>query len=184
MLKTRITLCLSVMFFILSLSCPFPLLASDLHKHEKAILQGFRRAIPRDKIKKTDDLYNKWKEVKSGKSQAIILDIRTETEFDSGHIQGSSNVDSGNAYRLLNKIQDSETEIWVFCRTKHRASYFVGLLYKFGYTNVYLVEGGIKEWANKGYPLVNEYLGEFKVTKYQSKLQDTYWYRERWLLLR
>ncbi|MCI5224257.1 MAG: hypothetical protein D3924_16690, partial [Candidatus Electrothrix sp. AR4] len=66
----------------------------------------------------------------------------------------------------------------VTCRTQQRASYFVGLLYKYGYTNVYLAEGGIKAWAEKGYPLANKYVGTFKVTEYQKKLQEKYLYRE------
>ena len=52
------------------------------------------------------------------------------------------------------------------------------MLYKYGYNNVYLAEGGIKGWAEKGYPLVNKYLGEIKVSMYQKKLKEDFWYRE------
>jgi hypothetical protein len=43
---------------------------------------------------------------------------------------------------------------------------------------VYLAEGGIKAWAEKGYPLVNKYLGTIKVTEYQKELQEDYLSRE------
>ncbi len=145
---------------------------------EKTLFNEFSNAIPKDKFKTVDDLYQKWQEVQSGKSKAIILDIRTEAEFNNGHIIGSSNIDSGHSYGVPKKIKDPNTEIWAFCRTKHRASYFVGMLYRYGYKNVYLVEGGIKAWAEKGYPLVNKYLGEIKVIKYQKKLKEDFWYRE------
>ncbi len=176
MKKIKITLCFAVLAFFISL--PTFSLASDPQAGEKALVDEFRSAIPKDKFKTVDDLYNKWQEVQSGKSKAIIIDIRTETEFDAGHILGSSNIDSGYAYGLPKKIEDPNAEIWVFCRTKHRASYFVGMLYKYGYSNVYLAEGGIKEWVEKGYPLVNKYLGEIKVAKYQDKLKEDFWYRE------
>jgi rhodanese-related sulfurtransferase len=174
--KTKITLCLTVLFFFLSL--PYSSFAADLKDGEKTLFNEFSNAIPKDKFKTVDDLYQKWQEVQSGKSKAIILDIRTEAEFNNGHIIGSSNIDSGHAYGVPKKIKDPNTEIWAFCRTKHRASYFVGMLYRYGYKNVYLVEGGIKAWAEKGYPLVNKYLGEIKVIKYQKKLKEDFWYRE------
>jgi len=151
---------------------------NDLKSNENKLLSYFRDAIPKDRYKDIDDLYKKFQEIQSGKSDALIIDIRTEAEFNSGHILGSSNVDSGHAYGMPKKIPDSNKEIWILCRTKHRASYFVGMLYKYGYKNVYLAEGGIKGWAEKGYPLVSKYLGEIKVTKYEKSVNEDYWYRE------
>lgn len=151
---------------------------ADLKAGEKMVFDDFRVAIPKDKFKTVEDLYATWQAVQEGKSKALILDIRTEAEFNAGHIIGSSNIDSGHAYGLPKKITDANAEIWVFCRTKHRASYFVGELYKYGYTNVYLAEGGIKDWAERGYTLGNKYLGEIKVEKYHKKLKEDFFYRE------
>ena len=175
MKKVKCISYLLALVFIITL----PHMASaDLKSGENAMLADLRASIPKDKIKSVNDLYKTWRTVQKGKSKAIIIDIRTEAEFDAGHIIGSSNIDSGHAYTLPKKITDPETEIWVFCRTKHRASYFAGMLYKYGYKNVYLVDGGIKAWAEKGYPLGNKYLGEIKVARYHKKLQEDYWYRE------
>ena len=164
--------------FILLFSIPGISSATDIIAGEKAVYDELRSHIPKDKFKHVDDLYPKWQEVQSGKSKAIILDIRTRGEFDAGHIIGSNNIDSGHAYILSKKIDDPNTELWVFCRTKHRASYFVGTLYKYGFKNVYIVEGGIKDWAEKGYPLGNKHLGEIKVIKYYKGLKENYYYRE------
>lgn len=150
----------------------------DLKANEKAFFSKMRGAIPADRIKTIDDLQAKWQEIAAGKSDALIIDIRTEAEFNAGHIKGSSNIDSGHAYGLPKKVKDANKEIWVFCRTQHRATYFAGMLYNYGYSNVYLAEGGIKAWAEKGYPLVNKYLGEFQVKKYEKKLKEDFWYRE------
>jgi rhodanese-related sulfurtransferase len=177
MKKKKTALCLAglALAFTLPVSS---FAATDLKAGETAVYSELRAAIPKGKIKTADDLYAKWQEIQNGKSKAVIIDIRTEAEFDAGHILNSNNVDSGHAYGLYKKIADSNTEIWVTCRTKHRASYFVGMLYKYGYTNVYLAEGGIKTWAEKGYPLVNKYLGTIKVTEYQKKLEEDYLSRE------
>jgi len=145
---------------------------------EKAFMNELKSAIPADRVVTVDALLSKVQEVKDGKSKAVILDIRTRDEFDCGHILGSSNVDSGHAYTMPAKFPDPETEIYVFCRTKHRATYFTGEMYKYGYKNVYMVDGGVVAWAEKGYPLVNEYLGEIKVTKYDKKLKEEFTVRE------
>jgi rhodanese-related sulfurtransferase len=160
------------------LMCPVVGSAADLKAGEKVVFDDMKAAIPAGKIKSIDDLYAKWQEVQAGKSEAKIIDIRTEAEFEVGHILNSSNVDSGHAYNMIKKITDPNQELWIFCRTQHRATYFTGLLYKYGFTNVYVAEGGIKTWAEKGYPLYNTYLGEIKVTKYNEKLSEEYWYRE------
>lgn len=159
--------------------CALALNASaSLKEGEKKFLTNLKQAIPQNHIVTIDDLYKKWQDVQAGKSDATIIDIRTHDEFDAGHILGSNNIDSGHAYGLPKKIEDPDKEIWVFCRTKHRASYFVSLLYSYGYKNVYLVDGGIVAWIEKGYPLVNEYLGELKVTKYNKRLKEDFAMRE------
>lgn len=174
--KTKFTVFMLFMAFFLSFASFSA--ANDLKAGEKALLTDFRNLIPKNKFKTVDELHSKWLEVQSGKSKAIIIDIRTEAEFDAGHIIGSNNVDSGHAYGIPKKIKDPNAEIWVFCRTKHRASYFVGMLYKYGYKNVYFAEGGIKGWAEKGYPLGNKYLGKITVVEYHKKLKEDFWYRE------
>ncbi|MCI5144768.1 MAG: rhodanese-like domain-containing protein [Candidatus Electrothrix sp. AR3] len=174
-MKRTLALCYVILTF--SLILPAFSFSADL-KGETAVFNELRSVIPKDKIKNVDDLYGKWKEIQGDKSEAIIIDVRTEAEFDAGHIINSSNVDSGHAYGLRKKIEDASSEIWIICRTQHRASYFVGLLYKYGYTNVYLAEGGIKGWAEKGYPLINKYLGVINVTKYQNQAEEDFLFRE------
>jgi rhodanese-related sulfurtransferase len=153
-------------------------LAADCKEGEKQVFGEMKAKIPPERIKSTDDLYKLWQDVQTGTSKSVIIDLRTEAEFDSGHIKGANNVDSGHAYSVPEKWPDPNTEIWVFCRTQHRATYFAGLLYQYGYRNVYLVDKGIVGWIEKGYPLVNKYLGEIKVTKYEKKLKEDYAYRE------
>jgi len=172
---------LKAMVTAVALGCfllPLSSQGGDLKAGEKTVVTAMQSHIPADKRKSVDDLYAKWQEVQSGKSTAKIIDIRTEAEFNAGHILNSSNVDSGHAYGMAKKITDPDQEMWVFCRTGYRAIYFTGLLYQYGYTNVYIAEGGIKAWAEKGYPLYNKYLGELKVTKYEKKLKENFWYRE------
>ncbi|MEA3546957.1 MAG: rhodanese-like domain-containing protein [Thermodesulfobacteriota bacterium] len=171
----KILVLVSILF--LSVSTATSLFA-DTKDAAKAFLSELKKNIPQGKIVSTDDLFKKWQEVQAGTSKALIIDIRTEAEFDAGHLKDANNVDSGHAYGIPKKWSDPEREMWIFCRTQQRAGYFVSLLYKFGYKNVYLVKGGVKEWAEKGYPLYNKYLGEIKVIQYHKKLAEDFLYRE------
>ena len=146
---------------------------------EKKVFAELSALIPKDRVASVDDLYKKWQEVQEKKSKAVILDIRTYEEFDNGHILGSNNIDSGNPFLVPKTWPDPETEIWVFCRTKHRATYFSSFLYRYGYKNVYLVDGGIAAWAEKGYTLYTSYFGEIKVVKYNKDLKEEFRIRQR-----
>ncbi|HEY5998299.1 MAG TPA: rhodanese-like domain-containing protein [bacterium] len=152
--------------------------AATTEEGEKKVFEELSALIPKDRMVSVDDLYKKWLEVQEKKSKAIIIDIRTHDEFDNGHLLGSNNVDSGHAYTVPKTWPDAETEIWVLCRTKHRATYFGSFLYRYGYKNVFVVDGGIAAWAEKGYPLVSEYLGEIKVIKYNKQLKEEYQVRQ------
>ena len=141
---------------------------------EKKVFAELSALIPKDRVASVDDLYKKWQEVQEKKSTAVILDIRSGVEFYAGHLLGSNNIAAGNPYLVPKTWPDPNTELWVFCRTKHRATYFTSFLYRYGYKNVYLVDGGIAGWAEKGYPLFSKDFGEIKVLKYNKELAEEY----------
>jgi rhodanese-related sulfurtransferase len=133
---------------------------------EKKVHAEFVKMIPKDKYRTVDDMYKKWQEVLAGKSAAYLLDVRTHPEFDAFHIEGSCHIHAGHMYTIPKKIKDPNAEIWVYCRTQHRAGYVAGFLYKYGYKNVYFVHkakdgtaGGITGWVKRGYPIVNYWFG-------------------------
>lgn len=143
-------------------------------EEEKKVFEELTALIPQNRIASVDDLYNIWRKVLDNKSNAVILDIRTGAEFFAGHLLNANNIDSGNPYLVPRTWPDTETEIWVFCRSQHRATYFTSFLYRYGYSNVYLVQGGIAAWAEKGYPLSSQHFGEIKVLKYDKALKEEY----------
>jgi len=54
-------------------------------------------------------------------------------------------------------------------------------LYKYGYKNVYVVNGGVVGWAKAGYEFVNQFTGKFKITEYYQNFgmkEDAYRVRE------
>ena len=167
------TKCLSSLAIVAIFLVPAMTFASTVDA-EKKVFAELTALIPQDRIVEIEDLHEKWKEVQKGKSDAIILDIRTGAEFHAGHLKDSNTIDSGNPYLVPKTWPDPNTEIWIFCRSQHRATYFVSFLYRYGYRNVYLVHGGIAAWAEKGYPLFSKDFGEIKVIKYDKALKEEF----------
>ncbi|MCL1926775.1 MAG: rhodanese-like domain-containing protein, partial [Syntrophorhabdaceae bacterium] len=62
------------------------------------------------------------------------------------------NIPSDQPSLILERWPDRDTEILVYCRTQRRATEVASFLYRHGYRNVYVLEGGILGWMKKGYP--------------------------------
>ncbi|WP_455683608.1 rhodanese-like domain-containing protein [Thomasclavelia sp.] len=89
------------------------------------------------------------KEIIDNKSNIIIIDVRREDEYQTGHIEDAicipNEVISNQAESLL---PDKEQEILVYCRSGNRSSQAVNKLLDLGYTNVKDF-GGIIDWPYK-----------------------------------
>ena len=137
--------------------------------------------IPADKIIGVDQFYKVYQDVIAGKKKAYLIDVRTIPEFYAFHIEGTDNVPAGLFYTIPKKITDPNAEIYIWCRTSHRAKYVAGFLYKFGYKNVWMYDGGAVGWAKAGHPFVNQFTGKFVITEYRkspSKEENSYRIRE------
>lgn len=93
------------------------------------------------------------KEMIDENSEIIILDVRTESEYNAGHIEGAILIPD---YDIANKAEsiltDKSAIILVYCRSGRRSALSAKALNKLGYTNVYDF-GGISDWD---YELVYE----------------------------
>lgn len=76
----------------------------------------------------------------------VILDVRTQDEFNQGHISGALLIPSTDiAAKAPSAIPDKSTVILAYCRTGARAAQASQTLAGMGYTNVYDF-GGILGW--------------------------------------
>ena len=76
----------------------------------------------------------------------IILDVRTEEEYDEGHIPGAINIDNEDigTYELP-ELPDKDQMLLVYCRSGRRSKEAAEKLVALGYTQV-LEFGGIITW--------------------------------------
>ena len=77
-------------------------------------------------------------------SGGIIIDVRSEAEFYSGHIANSINIPLGYLTLKLNYLKDKDQAIITCCTSGMRSAGAQKLLSAKGYTN--LVNGG--GWSN------------------------------------
>lgn len=78
---------------------------------------------------------------------AILVDVRTEEEYNEEHIDGSIlfTLDTINEENASNFFEDKDTIIIVYCRSGNRSHQAVEKLNELGYTNVYDL-GSISNW--------------------------------------
>jgi len=92
----------------------------------------------------------------------VLLDVRTQREFQAGHLKGAAWVERGIAEFLLARtLTDRNVEIIVYCKKGYRASLVVKALLDIGYINV-VAHAGFDEWVLAGNNYSN-YLGESKL---------------------
>ena len=76
----------------------------------------------------------------------IIIDARTQEEYDEGHIPGAILIpESEIADRAEKELPDKKQLILVYCRSGRRSKIAAEELVKLGYTNVKEF-GGIIDW--------------------------------------
>lgn len=86
------------------------------------------------------------KEYMDKEENYIILDVRTQEEYDAGYIPGAILIpDFEIADRAEKELPDKDQLILVYCRSGNRSKKASAKLVEMGYTNV--VEfGGINDW--------------------------------------
>ena len=103
----------------------------------------------------------------SAKEDFVLLDVRTEEEYQAGHIQGAQWFPRGKLeYYIQERIEDPDSKIVLYCRTGGRSALATLTLKDMGYTNVVDLEGGFKEWVAEGNTFYNLH-GENRVVNYQ-----------------
>ncbi len=71
------------------------------------------------------------------KQGATILDVRSKSEFQSGHIRGSINISVDTLSNNLNKLKDKNKVIITCCASGMRSAAAKSILKSNGYTTVH-----------------------------------------------
>jgi len=84
----------------------------------------------------------------------ILVDVREDNEWANGHLPGAVHLGKGIIERDIEaRVPDLGAEIVLYCGGGFRSALAADNLQKMGYTNVISMDGGIRDWREKGYPL-------------------------------
>jgi len=85
---------------------------------------------------------------------AVVLDVREESEYQLGHILNSKLIPLGKLGERIGELEKyKEQPIVVVCRTGNRSGMACATLGKRGFTQAYNLAGGVTAWQKANLPL-------------------------------
>jgi rhodanese-related sulfurtransferase len=85
-----------------------------------------------------------------------ILDAREKNEYEVSHLKDAKWIGYNKVNETILKTIPKDAIVVVYCSIGYRSGVIGEKLQKKGYQRVYNLYGGIFEWSNKGYPMVNQ----------------------------
>lgn len=108
----------------------------------RARLRGFKEIDPGEAVQVIN------------RDEAVVLDVREESEYKEGHIANSLHIPLGSLSSRLSELDKfREKPILVGCRSGNRSAHACGMLTKQGFAAVYNLRGGVVAWQNAGLPV-------------------------------
>ena len=84
----------------------------------------------------------------------LLIDVREESEYAKDHLPGAIHLGKGIIERDIEaRVPELNRELVLYCGGGFRSALAADNLQKMGYTNVISMDGGVRDWREKGYPL-------------------------------
>jgi rhodanese-related sulfurtransferase len=79
---------------------------------------------------------------------AVILDVRTEAEYNDGVILNAINIDFYKGQGFVEELEslDKNKNYYVYCRSGARSAKACEIMNELGFENAYNLLGGILDW--------------------------------------
>lgn len=86
----------------------------------------------------------------------ILLDVRTVSEYQSGHIKDSINIPHDQLIQNIDVLDQYRNQpIVVFCRSGRRAQLVIDTLIQNKFDQIVDLEGDMLAWKTSGFPVVH-----------------------------
>ncbi|HAA55189.1 MAG TPA: hypothetical protein DCE42_10570 [Myxococcales bacterium] len=83
----------------------------------------------------------------------VIIDVRTSSEFNGGHLYNAINIDYyGATFKGKMNALDKNKRYLVYCAVGGRSSSALGIMKELGFQIAYNLLGGFSAWKSAGYP--------------------------------
>lgn len=87
----------------------------------------------------------------------LLIDVREDNEWAKDHLPNAIHLGKGIIERDIEaQVTDPNTPMILYCGGGFRSALAADNLQRMGYTNVLSMDGGIRGWREKGYPLTQD----------------------------
>jgi rhodanese-related sulfurtransferase len=92
-----------------------------------------------------------------GGEKFLLVDVREDHEWASGHLPGAVHLSKGIIERDIEaRVPDTSAKLILYCGGGFRSALVADNLQKMGYTKVESMDGGWKGWLAAGLPTVHD----------------------------
>lgn len=94
---------------------------------------------------------NDWKAQQEREEQSIILDVRTQGEYDEGFIPGAKLIDIREPQAFMSQIEklDKTKPYFLYCRSGARSAQACQVMEQLGFEKTNNLVGGITDWKGE-----------------------------------
>ena len=155
----KTTLRVFIIIAVIALSAPFFLQARELSLEQvKQNVLNLHKSVmdgqPAVSIKN-------FKRIMASDNQFVLLDVRSEAEFNAAHLPGALHVERGRLEWIIpNIIKQTDRTVYVYCQDGRRSGFATERLLEMGYTNTSHIAEGFEGWVTAGNHVYNVH-GEF-----------------------
>jgi len=121
------------------------------HQHSPRFLRIVEDARKRIREVTIDDVKAKL----DRQEKFLLIDVREESEYARDHLPGAIHLGKGIIERdIEERVPDLDAPMILYCGGGFRSALAADNLQKMGYTQPLSMDGGIRVWREKGFPLV------------------------------
>ena len=86
----------------------------------------------------------------------VLVDVREESEYAKDHLPGAIHLGKGVIERdIEQRVPELDTPLVLYCGGGYRSALAADNLQKMGYSDVLSMDGGIRGWREKRFPVTS-----------------------------
>ena len=84
---------------------------------------------------------------------AVIIDARVARDYRRNRISGALGIENTDKLSAFADTMDTETPLYIYCDVESRSRTVAAILAGRGFSRLYILKGGTREWEAAGLPL-------------------------------
>ena len=119
--------------------------------------EGFLKLVNDAKSRIREVTVDEARERMTADKRVRLIDVREDNEWEAAHAAGAKHLGKGIIERDIEvQVPDKTTEVILYCGGGFRSALAADVLQQMGYTNVFSMAGGWKDWKDSGAPIESE----------------------------